>query len=109
MDKEDLRGQKRFDVLGTLTHVERTFRGSSRDFHGLGPRDRADVDRVLRGSNSLIVLVEGDTGREFAAFVDLNRFPVEFKDIVAARLKVERIFNTLIFIATKLHIYRGGR
>jgi hypothetical protein len=102
-------GQKRFSLLGTVTHVDKGFVSKSPDFRSLPQDSMTEVRRVLQGRTSLMTIVTGD-GKEFAAFLDLGHDKVSFRDIVLVDLKAVRLISTSVFVLTSLKgCWRHGR
>ena len=99
--------RKRFTFIGTVTNTENGFVGRSAEFRGLSRTSEEEVRRVLAGRRSLVTIVTGD-GAEFTAFIDLDKTPVRFRDIVAADVKAVSFLNTSVFVVTQIRAFPCG-
>lgn len=99
--------QKRFHLLGTVTHVERGFLTKAPQFRGLHGPAKDEVHRALAGRTSLITVVTG-SGEEYAVLLDLKKTPCSFGDIVVVDAKIVKLLSDSAFVATQLRVFHSG-
>ena len=99
--------RKRYSFVGTVTNIEEGFLGKSEEFRRLSNAANAEVKGVLGGRHSLITIVTGD-GAEFTAFIDIDKSPAHFRDIIACDLKAVELFNKSVFVVTQVNVFRSS-
>jgi len=95
-----------YDVIGTITHIER---GAMSKYQGFRDLDRISADEIkkkLAGRTSMMNIVDGK-GREFSVFFD-GKEQVDLFDIVACRIKTKVLLNTAVFVVSNMENFQRG-
>lgn len=101
-------GTKTHTCLGTVTDIKKGALSAADDFQALSADARKHIRKALNGRTSIVTLVDGSSGTEFIAFVDISKEPLRFRDIVAADIKVVDFLNKRVFLVTRFQVLCPG-